>query len=254
MTPGTFTPAPRAASAFRMVVAQAGMEFRLFVRNGEQLLLTVVIPTVVLALFVSVHIVGVPASRVGFLVPGVLALAVLSTSFTGLAIATGFERRYGVLKLLGSTPLPRGALLAGKTAAVLGVELLQTGGLVLVGLALGWHPHGSPVAVLELLLAGTFAFSGLGLLLAGTLRAEATLAAANLGYLVLLAVGGIIVPTTSLPSGVRAAADWLPVTALSHGLRTVLLNGRAAPGHDLLTLLGWAIVAGGACAGTFRWE
>src|SRR5262249_48931127 len=151
---------------------------------GEQLLLTVVIPTVLLVVFVKVDVVDVGAGpRVDFVLPGVLALAVLSTAFTAQAIATGFERRYGVLKRLGTTPLPRGGLLAGKTAAVLAVEALQVAVLLLVGVLLGWRPPAvSVVPAVLLVLIGTVAFSGLALLMAGTLRAEATLAAANLVY------------------------------------------------------------------------
>src|SRR3954471_22873111 len=180
MTTLDFTPAPAPAPTQRQVAAQTRMELRLLLRNGEQLLLTIVIPTLLLIVFAKAPIADLPKPRVDFLVPGVLALAVMSTAFTGQAIATGFERRYGVLRRLATTPLPRAVLLVAKTLAVLVVEVAQVALLVVVGLALGWSPHGSPALVVALLLLGTAAFSALGLLLAGALRAEATLAAANL--------------------------------------------------------------------------
>jgi ABC-2 type transport system permease protein len=237
-----------------MVRAQGAMEVRLLLRNGEQLLLTVVIPTLLLLLFATVPVVDVPGRRVDFLVPGVLALAVMSTAFTGQAIGTGFERRYGVLKRLGATPLPRFGLLGAKTAAVIAVEVLQVALLTVVGALLGWHPHGSPLAVVALLLLGTAAFSGLGLLMAGTLRAEATLAAANLVYLVLLVLGGVAFPLSEFPAGLRHVLELLPISALSDGLRVVLQHGGAVPLHDWLALAVWAVAALTAAARTFRWE
>jgi len=249
-----FTPAPGAAPRARQVGAQARMELRLLLRNGEQLLLTVVIPTLLLVVFAKAPIADLPHPRVAFLVPGVLALAVMSTAFTGLAIATGFERRYGVLRRLGTTSLPRGGLLAGKTLAVLGVELLQVVLLVLVGMALGWSPHGSIGAVVLLLLLGTVAFSSLGLLMAGTLRAEATLAAANLVYLVLLVLGGVAFPLSDFGDNTRHVLELLPIAALSDGLRAALSPAPHLPLHDVVTLAVWAVAGALLASRLFRWE
>jgi ABC-2 type transport system permease protein len=205
---GTYAPRPGAAPFARMVRAQTGLEIRMVLRNGEQLLLTVVIPVLVLVVFGSLELtdIGGRSARLDFLVPGVLALAVLSTAFTGLAIGTGFERRYGALKRLGASPLPRAGLLAAKAMAVLAVEALQIVLLCVVALLLGWDAPGglTPwLSALLLVVAGTAAFSSLGLLMAGTLRAEATLAAANLVYLLLLVSGGIAVPLRDFPAGLR---------------------------------------------------
>ncbi|MEU9115223.1 ABC transporter permease [Streptomyces sp. NPDC048483] len=258
---GTFTPRPGAAPLPRMIRAQAALEARMLLRNGEQLLLTVVIPTLLLVLFSAVDIVAVPTetaggqgSTVDFLAPGVLALAVLSTAFTGQAIATGFERRYGVLKRLAASPLPRWGLMTAKTCAVLVTEVLQVALLTAVALALGWSPHGNPLSVAALLLLGTAAFSGLGLLMAGTLKAEATLAAANLVFLLLLVGGGVIVPLTKFPEAAQTVLGLLPISALSDGLREVLQHGAGVPWGDLGVLAGWAVLGLGAAARFFRWE
>lgn len=252
---GGFAPRPGAAPLGRMILAQAALETRLLLRNGEQLLLTIVIPTLLLLLFATVPIVDVGGGRrVDFLAPGLIALAVMSTAFTGQAIATGFERRYGVLKRLGASPLPRGALLVAKTVSVFAVEILQVALLSVIALALGWSPHGSPVAVLVLLLFGTAAFSGLGLLMAGTLRAEATLAAANLVFVLLLVGGGVVVPLEKFPAGARHVLDLLPISALSDGLRRVLEHGGGLPWGPLGVLVVWAVLALAVAAVTFRWE
>jgi ABC-2 type transport system permease protein len=215
----------------------------------------VVIPTLVLVLFSSVDIIDTDEGKaVDFLTPGVLALAVMSTAFTGQAIATGFERRYGVLKRLASSPLPRWGLMTAKTASVLVTEILQVILLTVIAFTLGWSPHGNPLSVLLLLILGTAAFSGLGLLMAGTLKAEATLAAANLVFLLLLVGGGVMVPLSKFPSGAQDVLALLPITALSDGLRDVLQHGAGMPWGDLGILAVWA-VAGLALAGRFfRWE
>ena len=255
MTVGTYAPKPGAAPLGRMITTQAALETKMLLRNGEQLLLTVVIPTLVLVLFSSVDIIDTGQGKaVDFLAPGVLALAVMSTAFTGQAIATGFERRYGVLKRLASSPLPRWALMTAKTASVLVTEILQVILLTVIAFALGWSPHGNPFAVLLLLLLGTAAFSGLGLLMAGTLKAEATLAAANLVFLLLLVSGGVIVPLDQFSQSTQDILSLLPITALSDGLRGVLQHGAGVPWGDLGVLAVWGVVGLAAAGRFFRWE
>jgi ABC-2 type transport system permease protein len=252
---GEFRPDPRPASLPRMVLAQAALEARMMLRNGEQLLLTIVIPALMLVLFSGEPLITVTGGRrVDFFAPGLLGAAVLSTAFTGQAIATGFERRYGVLKRLGASPLPRVGLLAGKTLCVLAVELVQVVLLTVIALVMGWRPHGSPLAVLLILLLGTAAFAALALLLAGALRAEATLALANFLFLLLLAGGGVIVPLSKFPHGMRLVLDALPISALTNGLREVLLHGSAMPWAPLGILLAWAVGLGVLATRTFKWE
>nr|WP_231126739.1 ABC transporter permease [Motilibacter aurantiacus] len=228
----------------------------MLLRNGEQLLLTMVIPALLLVVGATVDVGDLDPGtrRVDAITPGVLALAVMSIAFTGQAIATGFERRYGVLKRLGSTPLPRWALLTAKALAVLAVEALQ---VVLLGgtaLLLGWHPHGNPAAVVVLLVAATAAFTALALLMAGTLRAEATLAGANLVWVLLLLAGGVVVPLSDYPAAAAGVFELLPLAALSEGLRAVLEHDAALPLKDVLVLLAWATGAGALAARFFRWE
>ncbi|MFC4909242.1 ABC transporter permease [Actinomadura gamaensis] len=253
--PLDLSPAPGAVPLPRMIAAQTGYELRAVLRNGEQLLLTLIIPVVLLTLFSATSLLDLgPGRRVDFLAPGILALAVMSTAFTGQAIGTGFERRYGVLKRLGATPLPRAGLIGAKTLTVVLVEILQAVVIGAVAFALGWHPHGDPLSVIVLLLLGTAAFSGFGLLMAGTLRAEATLAAANLVYILLLAVGGVVFPLTKFPDGVRSALELLPISALADGLRQVLQHGATLPGKPLLVLAVWAVAGLALAARLFRWE
>ena len=251
----SFTPRPGAAPLYRQVLAQASMESRLMLRNGEQLLLAVVIPVIVLIGGVqgAEHL-GLKFSHrpVDVFAPGVLALAVMSTAFTSLAIATGFERRYGVIKRLGSSPLPRSGLLLGKVGALLLVEALQVLMISVVALLMGWHPHASLVAVLLAMVAGTAAFASLGLFVAGVLRAEATLAAANLVYLLLMAGGAVVLPSTAY-GGFGTVTLLLPSGALGEALRHAFWSGRTE-WTSLLVLLAWAAVGTALTARTFKWE
>ncbi len=256
--PGTrvgFVPRPAAAPRRDMLRAQAAMEFRLQLRNGEQVGLTLLIPLLLLFFFnlPLLYSVGTPR-RVDFVVPSIITLAVMSAAFTGLAIGTGFERKYAVLKRLGATALPRSVLIGGKTIAVLLLEFVQLILVSALGLALGWHPHGNPFAALLLVVLATFAFGGVALLLAGTLRAEVTLAAANLIWLILLFAGGIAIPLDRFGSAARDVLQYLPSAALSHGLHEILQHGQALPVRDAVTLLVWAALALPAAARWFRWE
>lgn len=257
MTVTPTTGPPGAAPAVRRVLAQARFETRAILSNGEQLLVTLVLPALLLVALARTTLVDLDtggASRVGAVTPGVLALAVMSTAFTSQAIATAFDRRNGVLRLLATTPLGRGGLLAGKVLGVLAVEAVQVVVLGAVALGLGWQPDPSGVvpALLAVLL-GTAAFTALGLLVAGTLRAEAVLAIANL-VLVLLAVGGgIVVPAEQLPGPLAGIAAALPSGALGEAMRSALADGVPAVG-PLLVLAAWAAGLGALTARLFRWS
>ncbi len=257
VSPGriSFAPAPAPSSRATMLRAQTGMEFRLLLRNGEQVGLTLLIPLLLLFFFnlPLLYSLGTPR-RIDFVVPSIIALAVMSAAFTGLAIGTGFERKYAVLKRLGATALPRSTLILGKTTAVLLLEVLQIVLICSAGLALAWHPHGDPFTVALLVVLGTLAFGGLGLLVAGTLRAEVTLAAANLVWLILLFAGGIAIPLDKYGSAARDVLQFLPSAALSDGLHDVLQHNAAFPVRQVLTLVVWAALALPAAARWFKWE
>jgi ABC-2 type transport system permease protein len=254
--PGAFRPNPRPAPVLRMILSQARFETRLLLRNGEQLLLAIVIPALMLIAFSAAPIGTIDGggSRIDYYAPGIIGVAVLSTAFTSQAIATGFERRYSVLKRLGATPLPRWGLLAGKALSILMVECVQLVLLIGIALGMGWSPHGDPIAVLLLLVLGTAAFSGLALWLAGSLRAEATLAVANFVFLVFIGVGGVVVPLDKFGHGAQSILQFLPISALTDGLRDVLQHGSAMPWGPLGILAAWAAVAIAGAARFFKWE
>jgi ABC-2 type transport system permease protein len=253
-TPGTpGTGAGGAALWHRRVLAQAGFETRAVLRNGEQLLLTLVLPVLLLVVLTRTGLVELDTpDRIGVVAPGALALAVMSTAFTSQAIATGFDRRSGVLRLLATTPLGRGGLLAGKVLAVL---VLEAGQVLLLGgiaVALGWHPTGFAAAAV-LLVLGTAAFVSLGLLVAGILRAEAVLALANLVWVLLLAGGAVLLPADQLPGPLATIARALPSGALGEGLRDTLAGGGLGVG-PVLVLLAWTALASTLAVRYFRWE
>ena len=234
----------------RALLAQLRVELILTLRRGESLLITLVVPVVLLIFFGAVA-----ANPPDFLVPGILALAVMSTSMVSLGIATAYERYYGALKRLLGSPLPRGSLIAAKTLTVLLVEIVQIVLLAVIArLIFGWQPGGSLLLAIVVLIVGSATFAGLGLLMAGTLRAEATLAVANGLYLVLLLLGGFILPLDRLPGPVAFVARLLPAAALTDATRAALSGSGQGVLGPLALLAGWAVVAIGAAVVTFRPE
>jgi ABC-2 type transport system permease protein len=238
----------------RRVLAQTRVEIVLTLRRGESLLVVAGIPVGILVFFTAVDVLPHGGGRaVDFLVPGALALAVISSSMTSLGIATGFERQSGVLRRLGLTPLGREGLLGAKAISILAVVILQVVAIAAVGAGLGWRLPRSVVPSISLVILGVVTFAGLGLLLAGRLRAEMNLAVANALFLIFLLLGGIVVPLSELPDGLAALAGILPAEPLASALRASL---RAAPVDvaDLATLGAWALGSCGLAAMTFRWE
>lgn len=236
--------------------AQINAEVSLVRRNGEQLLVTLGIPLLLLAFFSLVDILpSDTADSVDFLVPGILALAVMSTSMVSLGIGTGFERSYLVLKRLAATPLGTPRLIAAKTTAVAVVEAVQMILLVGLGLILGWSPVSANwlLAVMGV-IAGTAAFAGIGLTLAGNLRGEVNLAATNGLYLVFLLVGGVLFPLDRLPTPMEWVGRGLPTYALSDVLRDSLMSSGGHVGTSWIVLAVWAIVAPIIASATFRWN
>lgn len=243
----------------RALRAQLRIELTLTLRNKESLLLTLGIPVGLLVFFSLVDVLPLDElldardEPVDALAPGVLALAIMSMAMTGLAIATGFERSYGVLKRLGTTPLGRPRLLAAKIGAVVVVEAIQAAVLVPVAFALGWEPTLDVVPLLGAVVLGTAAFAGLGLWMAGTLRAEITLALANGLYLVLLLLGGFVIPLAELPDPLRRVAEALPSSALVDLVRAGF-DGTAGPARAWIVLAVWAVATPLVAARTFRWS
>ncbi|MEI7754016.1 MAG: ABC transporter permease [Actinomycetota bacterium] len=239
-----------------MLRAQLRSELQATMRNGEQLLLTLGIPVMLLVFFSLVDILPTGTKDpIDFLAPGVLALAVMSAAMVSLGIGTGFERSYKVLKRLGTTPLGRGRLIVAKILSVVMVELVQFAVLIPIAYALGWRPE-SPqwLGALAGVVVGTMAFAGIGLCLAGRLRGEINLAAQNGLYLVLLLLGGMVIPFSKLPGGLSSVAKALPSGALSEVLRESLTQSAGPSSTAWLILAGWAVLAPAAATRLFRWE
>ncbi|MGO4227604.1 ABC transporter permease [Arthrobacter sp. YAF34] len=224
-------------------------------RNGEQLILAIVLPLLAMVgLTVTPLLDGLGSSRINVAVPGILALCAMSTAFTGQGIATGFDRRYGVLRFLSTTPLGRTGLIAGKILAVLAVLFLQVLVVTAVALMLGWQPNPAGwLPGLAILVLGAACFTALGLLVAGTVRPEATLAITNLLWILLGALGGIVIPAERLPALAQAVVHFLPSGALGQALRDAFLYG-SVNADAVLVLLLWTAIAGGAAIRWFKWN
>ena len=243
------------APLLRRIVLQGRYETVTMLRNGEQLILAAVLPLLAMVgLTVTPLLDGLGASRIDVAVPGILALCAMSTAFTGQGISTGFDRRYGVLRFLSTTPLGRTGLIAGKVVAVLAVLFLQVVVVTAVALVLGWQPEPAGwLPGLALLVLGAASFTALGLLVAGTVRPEATLAITNLLWILLGALGGIVIPAERLPALAQAVVHFLPSGALGQALRDAFLHGSINVAAVLVLLL-WTALAGGAATRWFKWN
>ena len=250
---GTFTPAPGRGRVGHMLAIHVRTEAMLTLRNSEQVLLTLLIPLALLIGLTVLDVFAVPEPRIDSVAPRIFALAVMSSAFTGQAIALGFDRRYGVLKRLAATALPRWLLVGGRTIAGLVVVTIQLVVLAVVAAVLGWSPSAAGIgwAVL-LVILGTLAFGALGVLMGGALKAEVVLALANIVWFVLLLAGGLAVPVASMPDGLSAIVGLLPSGALAEGLRVALVDG-AVPGWSTFAVLfGWGAAAGLLAARTTK--
>jgi ABC-2 type transport system permease protein len=243
------------------VITQAGFEFKLLLRNGEQLLLTIIIPVVLLigvTLVPAVPLDAAPgAGRVPEALGGVLAVAIIASAFTSLAISVGFDRRSGALLMLATTPLSRQGILGARALATMAMVAVQTLLLAITAFALGWRPGVSAVALVPVALLGTACFAALGFALGGAVRAEATLAIANAIFLILLVAGGTTFPASDLPAPLSAVVAWLPSSALADLLRW----SAGAPAEvplgltiDGLLLVAWGAAGAVIAARTFRWR
>jgi ABC-2 type transport system permease protein len=245
-----------AASFARQILTQTQFEILLTLRRGENILVTLIVPVMLLIFFASLNIVPtVNGHAINFLLPGILALAIMAAGMVNLGIATAYERYYGVLKRLGSSPLPRSGLIIAKVLSILLLEVVQV--VLLVGVAVvlyGWQPTGSLLLTLLAMALGTVTFAAIGLAMAGALRAELTLAGANALFLLFLLLGGGILPLSHLPTPLAAIAQLLPAAALTQALQAAMSNNAVFPGFAFLTLFIWAIVVLFIAIRTFQWE
>lgn len=249
------SPPAQAATLARRILNQGRYEAGTMLRNGEQLVLMVVMPLLGLIALVATPILdGMGHSRVAIATPGILALCALSTAFTGQGIATGFDRRYGVLRFMSTTPLGKGGLIAGKVIAVLVALALQVVLISTVAAFMGWRPPLAGVLLgIPLLILGAAAFTALGLLIAGTVRPEATLAITNLGWILFAAVGGIVLPAGKFSSTLDGIVAWLPSGALGELMRAALIESRLDV-WGLIVLLAWGVAAAIAAVKWFKWN
>ncbi|TAN20333.1 MAG: ABC transporter permease [Actinomycetota bacterium] len=238
-------------------MTQAKTEIKLALTQGESLLVTIGIPVIVLiglSLTKALPLPKTAHSATDFLVPGTMTLAIMATGMVSTSIATGVERSYGVLKRLGTTPLGRPALLMAKITSILVLEIIQLAVLAIIGVLLGWHPVGNAIFFVISAVLATAAFAGIGLFMAGTMKSEVIIGAANGIYLILLFIGGIIMPISSLPGALESFARLLPAAALSEALYHSVGIGGGVPLWAWLNLIIWAIAAPLIASKTFKWE
>ena len=250
---------PRANYPLVRVIEQGRYETVAMLRNGEQLMLNIIFPVMALIALrftglIDEYANSVGVSRMDAAVPGVLALCVISTALSGQGIATGFDRRYGVLRFLATTPLGRNGLIMGKCIAVLVVVAIQFTLVAVLGYGLGWRPDAIAVSrSIITMIMGAGAFTALGLLIAGTVRAEATLAIVNIAWVILAGAGGVVFPLKSFPDWYAGIVAWSPSAALGDALRGNFIQHQwLAEPHWVIIV--WTVVIGFIASRKFKWS
>lgn len=250
---------PRANYPLVRVIEQGRYETMAMLRNGEQLMLNIIFPVMALIALrftglIDEYAKSVGVSRMDAAVPGVLALCVISTALSGQGIATGFDRRYGVLRFLATTPLGRNGLIMGKCIAVLVVVAIQFTLVAALGYGLGWRLDAIAVSrSIITMLMGAGAFTALGLLIAGTVRAEATLAIVNIAWVILAGAGGVVFPLKSFPDWYAGIVAWSPSAALGDALRGNFIQHQwLADPHWVIIV--WTVVIGFIASRKFKWS
>lgn len=250
---------PRANYPLVRVIEQGRYETMAMLRNGEQLMLNIIFPVMALIALrftglIDEYANSVGVSRMDAAVPGVLALCVISTALSGQGIATGFDRRYGVLRFLATTPLGRNGLIMGKCIAVLVVVAIQFTLVAVLGYGLGWRPDAIAVSrSIITMIMGAGAFTALGLIIAGTVRAEATLAIVNIAWVILAGAGGVVFPLKSFPDWYAGVVAWSPSAALGDALRGNFIQHQwLAEPHWVLIV--WTVVIGFVASRKFKWS
>ncbi len=236
------------------VGAQTRMELILTLRRGESLIVTMGIPLLFLILFSRLDIAGDEISSIDFLVPGILALSIIATAMVSFSISTGFDRQYGVLKLLGGSPLTRTQLIGSKVIAICAIEVVQIALVIIIGVFLDWSPAGGYWQAAIVMLVGTVCFAGLGLWIAGTLRAEGTLALSNGLFVLVILIGGVVFPLDRLPDVLTGASKAMPAAAFGDALRRAFAGDPALISVPFAVLVVWAVVFCVLAAITFKWE
>ena len=250
---------PRANYPLVRVIEQGRYETMAMLRNGEQLMLNIIFPVMALIALrftglIDEYANSVGVSRMDAAVPGVLALCVISTALSGQGIATGFDRRYGVLRFLATTPLGRDGLIMGKCIAVLVVVAIQFTLVAALGYGLGWRPDAIAFSrSIITMIMGAGAFTALGLLIAGTVRAEATLAIVNIAWVILAGAGGVVFPLNSFPDWYGGIVAWSPSAALGDALRGNFIQHQwLADPHWVIIV--WTVVIGFIASRKFKWS
>jgi ABC-2 type transport system permease protein len=239
---------------------QVEAEQRLYWRNLPAAFFTFLLPIIFLAFFGAIgghHTVnGEPYAN--FFVPGMLGMAVVVTTFAGLAITLTIRRDRGILKRVRGTPLPTRAYLGGLVCSTIVVLALES----LVVLLLGRAAFGVPLPrrwyeLVGLVALGAAGFAPLGVAATRVVpNAEGSSAVVNAIYLPVLFLSGAFFPVKDLPRLLQWIADGLPLTHLLSAMRVVMRAG-AVSGSDaagLLVVVAWGVAGSLLAVRCFRWE
>ncbi len=193
-----------------------------------------------------------------FLVPGIVAMMIMSNNLNGVAGQIASWRERGILRRMQSTPLRASTFIAGQITARLVLNGLQaTIVLLIASLIFGTQVNGSWAVLMMFVILGTLTFMAIGFIVAGVAKSpESAGPIAGFISFPLLFLGGIFFPISNMPEVIQPYVKLLPISHLSTAMRQVMNVGAdlSVLWFDALLLSGWMIVAFIIASFTFKWE
>jgi ABC transporter DrrB family efflux protein len=248
--------APDATGAgFAAATGQTARRTMLQYLRTPQLL---VLPTVTGALFLLVfrYIFGGAIQTgsvdyVDFLVPGFLVGSML---WTGMNAPAGVaeDATSGVHDRLRSLPIPRAAVVAGRSAADAALSTWTLLVATLLSFAIGFRTHadfGAVAVAFVVLLAANYAFTWLFITVGLSFgNAQAAQGMSTLVVIPLAFVSSAYVPVDSMPGWLQPVAEHQPITVIVNAVRSLMLGGTDAAGVGHTTAY-WVVMSLVWCAG-----
>jgi|tagenome__1003787_1003787.scaffolds.fasta_scaffold20886341_2 ABC-2 type transport system permease protein len=250
---------------FTLLLHQTRFDLKAIRANRQARFSTLLMPLVLLVVVVGVTgdepigDQGVTLAPATYFAPGLIAFAVLASSFLALLVELVVLRETGVLKRRRARPVPAWTLVGGRALAAVATSL-AVAALLLIVATNGYDaavPAAAIPAIVVLIVAGAVSFSALAFALSTAIRSSAAAQpVAALVALPLFLISGVFFPASKLPATLEAVATAFPLAHLAHGLRHAILPGAGGirlAGSDLAVLIAWGLVGFAVAVRRFEW-
>lgn len=195
---------------------------------------------------------------IDFLLPGILAMALMQLGLFGTAQPLVALRDQGVLRRLSATPLPRWTVLGSQIAMRLTIALAQT--VIIVGFGvIGFHVplQGNPLLLLGMVILGALTFIAIGYMVAAfSKNQESASGISSLINFPMMFLSGLFFPVEFVPNFLQPVIAIIPLTYLVDAIRQIMIgtNPLFPMALDIGVLLAWLVVTLVVALRFFKWE